>query len=254
MLFLIGYTVSVFLMMRGSKRYGINKNDILYASLYAAIGIGVGAKAAYFLSKIPRIIMNPDAFIELFRLDYKVALTYLFGGLTFYGGLLGAILGVFIYCRQYRIDRMQILNYAAIYFPFIHMFGRIGCFLAGCCYGKEYHGPLAVHFPYNPNTPELSEVSRIPVQLMEAGINLLIFLILLLLSSRLIKKQVKKNLQIYLLLYSFARFFLEYLRGDLDRGQYRLFSTSQWISLAVFFGTLLCEWIRYMRKKRMPDH
>lgn len=248
-LFIIGYCIGVFLMMRTSARYGIYKNDVLYCAVYAIIGLAAGAKAAYFLSKVPRVIINFDAFRHMAELDIYAALGYLFGGLTFYGGLIGAIAGTYVYCRQYHVGFGDLINFTAIYMPFIHIFGRIGCFLAGCCYGREYHGPFAVSFPYNELSPELSAVPRVPVQLMEAGANLIIFVILLAVSSRSMKRTRFRPLSLYMIMYAVARFLLEYLRGDLDRGQYRLFSTSQWISIVILIAVSVYEYRLYLRQK-----
>lgn len=157
-------------------------------------------------------------------------MNYLFGGLVFYGGLIGAFLGIFCYCKQYHLSYVSYMDVFAPLIPFVHGIGRIGCFCSGCCYGIEYHGPFAIQFPYNEAVPQLSQVPRFPVQLLEALMNFLLCGILFCLMK-------KKNLRngrlmgIYLIYYSIARFLLEMLRGDKIRGSISIFSTSQLISL-----------------------
>ncbi|MCR4850951.1 MAG: prolipoprotein diacylglyceryl transferase [Lachnospiraceae bacterium] len=231
-MFFIGYAGAVCIAMRSALFYRVNKWDVIYSAVYMILGIGVGAKLMYFVSKVPRIFLHFDAFVKLWRLDIMSALNYLFGGLTFYGGLIGAATGLIVYCRIYQVDIGGLSKLMIPYIPFVHMFGRIGCFFAGCCYGIPYKGPLAVHFPYNEIEPKLSEVSRFPVQLLEAGGNLVLFIILFV-YRRKGRPSGKTLFGLYLLLYGVMRFFIELLRDDLDRGQYKLFSTSQIISVIV---------------------
>ena len=115
-------------------------------------------------------------------------MNYLFGGLVFYGGLIGAFLGIFCYCKQYHLSYVPYMDVFAPLIPFVHGIGRIGCFCSGCCYGIEYHGPFAIQFPYNEAVPQLSQVPRFPVQLLEALMNFLLCGILFCLMK-------KKNLR-----------------------------------------------------------
>lgn len=224
--FLIGYVLAVIIARLLCKEY---KSDILYAAIYMMLGIGAGAKIMFVLSRIPKLVMGWSTFVSAFEKAPFVALSFVFGGLTFYGGLFGAILALWIYCKQYKVN-MQIIAHAMTpCIPLAHAFGRIGCFMAGCCYGREYNGPLAVCFPFNENVPELSEVPRFPVQLLEAFLDIVLFVVLLILRKKIVNAY--RLLGIYLLGYAIIRFADEYLRGDVDRGVYHFFSTSQIISI-----------------------
>ncbi len=239
--FFAGFVLAVLILMHTAKKYDIYKNDVLYCSIYVVIGMGAGAKIVYFLSKVPRVILHFDTYKQLVQVSPADALGYLFGGLTFYGGLIGAIIGGYVYCRQYKIDGDKILFLVTPFIPFVHAFGRIGCFLAGCCYGREYHGVFAVVFPYNEADPILSSCPRVPVQLMECAFNLIIFGVLLLLRNKKgLKLTGRRLLLLYLAMYAVGRFFLEYLRGDLDGGSYRYFSTSQIISIFIILFVTYC--------------
>ena len=183
-IFMIGFFLAVLLARKLAPRFQGTKEDTTYAAAYGAIGILIGAKLLYFITKLPNIIIKRDSFFLLFREAPLQALEYAFGGFVFYGGLLGAILGVWIYCRQYKVPFQPLLDIFAPFIPLAHGFGRIGCFFAGCCYGKEYHGIFCVRFPYNEQIPELSEVPRVPVQLIEAGLNFVVFGILFYMAKK----------------------------------------------------------------------
>ena len=252
-MFLIGLFIAVLIARKLAPSNGVEKADVVYASVYAAIGLLVGAKFLYFITKLPAIIKHFDTFVELVKQSPLDALSFAFGGLVFYGGLLGGILGVFIYCRLYKVGFVSILNIAAPMIPLMHGFGRIGCFLGGCCYGIEYHGFGSVQFPYNEMVPELSEVPRFPVQLLEASLNFVVFWVLLyFLQHR--KMRQGQLMGIYLLYYTVARYLLEFLRGDRIRGSVGIFSTSQLISLLLLpAGILLAsgKWKMFSDKQSL---
>lgn len=226
----IGFAIAVLIARKTGPSYGIGRDDITFASLYGIIGLLAGAKLLYFLTKLPAIIMHFDIYLKVLREAPIEALSYAFGGLVFYGGLFGAILGVYCYCRQYKVPFIPYLDIYAPLLPFVHGVGRIGCFLAGCCYGIEYHGFGSVQFPYNELIPELDKVPRVPVQLMEAGLNFMLCAALLLLRKKR-KLRAGQLMGIYFVYYAIVRYLMEMLRGDIIRGGVGAFSTSQIISM-----------------------
>lgn len=235
-LFLIGFIIAIFIGRHIGPSMGIGKDDAFYGMLYCAIGILIGSKVMYFVSKLPNVITNFSAVIKWAKTDIGGLMGYLFGGLVFYGGLIGAIIGIYRYCYHFRVSFKAFVNVYAPLIPLIHAFGRVGCFLAGCCYGMEYHGFGAVQFP-SPDKfpmfdtdPVLSSVPRLPIQLIEAGLNVIAFIVLWTLT----KKRRNKPMQtmgFYLVYYTVARFVLEFFRGDIERGYFGAITTSQWISL-----------------------
>lgn len=230
--FIIGLFIALIIARKFGADYGVAKEDILYGTIYGGIGLLIGAKLLYFLTKLPNIIVHFDVYTELFKSSPLSAAAYAFGGLVFYGGLIGAFVGAYVYCRHFKVSYIGFLDVYAPLIPLVHGFGRIGCFLSGCCYGKEYHGVFSVQFPYNELVPELCEVPRVPVQLIEAGLNFIMFGILFYLLRR--RKLLGGRLMgVYLIYYAAARYFLEMLRGDEIRGGIGTFSTSQLISLFV---------------------
>ncbi len=250
--FLIGFILMIFIARRMGPSYGIPKEDVLYAAVYAVIFLFLGAKLLYLLTKLPSILAKPDVFLELIKENFFAAVGYALGGLVFYGGLIGAIFGVWLYCHIYKMSYKSFMNLCAPLIPFVHGFGRIGCFLGGCCYGREYHGFGSVQFPYNEAIPELSEVPRVPVQLIEAGCNFIMSAVLFYLAK---KKNMKNGqpLGIYLIYYSIIRFLMELLRGDVIRGHVGIFSTSQVISILLIpIGIwLVCGKSFSLRRKKI---
>ena len=247
LLIMIGFAIALILARKIGGSYGINKDDIIFAAIYGAIGLLIGAKVVFFITKLPKVIGNFSTFINFFKADTLEALNYLFGGMVFYGGLIGFCLGVLRYSVHFKVKLFDLADLYTPFLPFAHGFGRIGCFCAGCCYGIEYHGPFAVQFPYNELTPELSEVPRFPVQLLEALLNFICSGVLLYIMHKNAKKKLEERklkqgqlLGIYLTYYLIARTFLEMLRGDAIRGKVGFLSTSQIISIllipiAIFF-------------------
>ena len=210
----IGIVSAFVLLWFRIKRLQLNFNKILQLTLSAVFGLIIGSRFVFVLTMIPNIAVN-------FSLPTLIN-TIINGGFVFYGGLLGAILGTYIYCKCIKFDIKSLFQTVTPCFPLFHCFGRIGCFFAGCCYGI----PTSVGFPMAFD----STVPRFPVQLVEAFCCMIIFISLIIIE----KKTKNANLLImYLNTYSVVRFILEFLRGDTVRGIWGIFSTSQWISLAI---------------------
>lgn len=150
------------------------------------------------------------------------------GGFVFYGGMIGGLAGLLLAKKITGAEAAQFYGSAVPVIPIGHAIGRVGCFFAGCCYGKEYEGFGSVRFPHS--VSGLSpDTGVIPTQLIEAFGNILIAVYLF--QKYKGSKNGKKILGDYVLLYAVMRFLLEFLRGDAARGGFAVFSTSQWISI-----------------------
>ena len=177
-------------------------------------------------------------------LSDKTWLGPVFGRRKFYL-LIGAVIAVFIHTKFSKsIKREQVLDIFAISIPLFHVFGRIGCALGGCCYGIESEFGYTIYNNYL--LPEVNGVNRFPVQLTEAAINLIIFLILLFMYKR--NRMQEKLIYCYMIMYPIARFILEFLRGDIIRGIWFGLSTSQWISI-ILFVFAISKLIYFKREK-----
>lgn len=207
---------------------GVLKNIQIAAS--AAIGMLVGSRILFVITMLP-VIMKDFSFKQLFRI-------ILGGGFVFYGGLFGAIGGLYLYGRVRTLNLHDLFQASVPCFPLFHAFGRIGCFMAGCCYGI----PCTFGFAMAADP----DVMRFPVQLVESLFCIVIFVMLLMAE---IFFPGVKLLNVYLVSYAAVRFGLEFLRGDAVRGSFWHLSTSQWISLAII-GFYLIRTAMYSKAEK----
>ena len=228
----IGAIVGFFVIIKCfSRYYNIPKDDILYALCYGAVGVMLGAKLLYLATNI-KLLINADNVLQTLKDMFT-------GGFVFYGGLIGGILGVFIYSKQFKLSFKELILLLVPAIPLIHAFGRIGCLCAGCCYGIEYHGVFNIVFHNSLFAP--NNVPLFPVQIVESICNLIIFFVLFITYKKYIGTY--KTIGIYLGLYSITRFVLGFFRGDLVRGKWLYLSTSQWISVAVLIFLMVYSYI-----------
>lgn len=220
------------------KKLKIVMDDLIILEAYMLIGIFLGAKLLYLITTAPYIewnrITEPEYFFALIQ-----------GGFVFYGGLFGALLMILLAGRIHKIDAVYYIRKVIFLCPFAHAFGRLGCFMAGCCYGIPYHGPCAVVFPEQSFAP--SGIELFPVQLLESAT---LFLISFILGFLTIRFDFAYTIETYFILYGIDRFFIEFLRYDEERGIYGPFSVSQWISLIAVFGSAAVILIRKSRQKK----
>lgn len=192
-------------------------HEFLLLFLFMAVGVGIGSKLLFVLTKFSDVV---DQFSIVKTVDIIMK-----SGFVFYGGLFGAVSGLSIFAKVFRKDFKSLLNFVSIGFASFHACGRIGCFLAGCCYGIEtdWGFPMS-HSP---------EILRIPVQLIESIC--LIGIICMIVIVEKYTCDMKYSFEIYIGLYALCRFIIEFFRGDEVRGIWLGFSTSQWISAFLLF-------------------
>jgi len=226
--------------------------DLIIFVLIIALGAVIGTHLFYAIVGYENFVL---VFKNLAKInsvkDVLIVFNFLFGGSVYYGALLGGILAGYIAIR--KNNKYGVFpNIVAMGIPLFHFFGRIGCFLGGCCYGIE----CKIGFIYTKDPIiEANGVRRFPVQLLEASFNILLFLFLNYLFWNK-KAKAKANLLIfYLIAYSIARFFLEFLRGDTERGIWGPFSTSQIISLCILLVLAIHFLIiRYKSRNKSPTY
>ncbi len=209
----------------------------------------LGAKIAFVLITFP---FSVQAFLSSFNAP---------GGFVFYGGLLGGALGYLIGLKISRQRNADYIRIYAVLIPFCHAFGRIGCYLAGCCYGKPYRGFLAIPSEKVAfGRPE--DISYFPIQLAEAVSLFAISAFIYFFTSKSRQRRQANSAAkiinpffIYLFLYSLIRFVLEFFRGDSVRGIFSCgLSISQVISLVLFtlssFYILSKIWLELFAEKQ----
>ena len=222
----IGFLAGMLLVFILSKKLGGIFDSAVCIYLMGMLGAMGGSKLLYLLINIRSLIHDlPYAF------EYKEAFLnkYVRGGLVFYGGMLGAILGVVIFIKMFKVDFNLYRNIVMPGLILFAAFGRVGCFLTGCCYGRETDSAIGVVF----RNAAIADhpVKLIPTQLIEAVFDLLLVALFIYLGKN--KKFNNYLTRIYLVLYAVFRFILEFYRGDSARGFVLGLSSSQWISIII---------------------
>lgn len=241
---LIGIAVACFVCVRLSDKKGISRLDMGFVAISAGIGLFLGSHLLYAITRTGDIIQAFRSYGEYDGfLDFCKNLLELMSGMVFYGGLYGGLCGGLFMAKRKKLPTGDVCDIFAVFAPLFHIFGRIACFLAGCCYGMySDYGISGRMVAVGVRESE----KRIPVQLIEAFLILLILITLLWLMK---KGKAKGNLLfVYLISYAAVRFCLEFLRGDEIRGKLLVFSTSQWISLITLVWVSVYLIVRRHRK------
>jgi len=230
-------TYGLFIIIGAAAAWGMIKilenkkdKDVPLVFLICICGGLIGAFLLRPITRIPEIIANWE---QIRQIPLLIFISYFFGEIVFYGGLIGGAAAMILYCRIYKIPILPIVDLFAPALAVAHGFGRIGCFFGGCCYGIAVHSShrFAVIFPPS-SMGAPAGVPLLATQLIEAASLFMLAAILAIVY----KKTAGTGLAacLYGILYSILRFILEFYRGDMIRGIYGPFSTSQYISMALF--------------------
>ena len=206
-----------------ARREKIPGEVIADVTLWLMVGGILGARAVY-VATYWREEFADQPLSEIFMIQH--------GGLVYYGGLIGAMIGGMIYIRWKKLPLWKIADVLAPSCALGNVFGRIGCLLNGCCYGRACSLPWAISFPAgNPLGSPTYPVH--PTQIYDALLNFGVYLFLAWLFRR--KKFDGQIFATYLLCYAVTRSFVEYFRGDYTNLHYHLGLTpAQWISVPIF--------------------
>ena len=215
------YLIGLWLAMRRARAWGLDANRVLDLGIYIVIAALLGAKLLLLVVDFDQFRQSPEALLSLAR-----------SGGVFYGGLILAIIVAFWYIAKYRMPFWTTCDVFAPGIALGHVTGRLGCFAAGCCYGRPTDVPWAVIFTKaqaaaNVGTP--LGIPLHPTQLYEAGAELLI-LVFLLTTEKKGRPFVGRTFWAYMFLYAVSRYIIEIYRGD-PRGTLMGLSTSQFISV-----------------------
>jgi len=235
----LGFLAANLILRRFAGRLaGMSDDDASRLLVFAMVGGALGARLAYVAEHWSAEFAG-EPFVEIFRFDR--------GGLMFYGGLGGAIAAIALFSRIARKPLPALLDLSAVALPLGHAFGRVGCFLNGCCYGRVHDCLLSVRYPAG-SEPWFAQVrdgliSRsaarslpvLPSQLVEAALNLALFAMLASVARRGPRRWTTAGL--YLVCYAAIRFFTETLRSD-PRMAVGPFSIAQFICLFTFAAGL----------------
>lgn len=217
-----GFLLGLVLALWQGRKEGIPSNKIVDLGFYTLLFALVGSRLFFVLLNAEYYLKHP---LDIFKIWE--------GGLVFYGGLLFTIPIVLWYVRKHALG---IWSTADLFAPSIaigHSIGRLGCFSAGCCYGKPAEGlPWAVTFT-DPQSLAQIGIPLHPTQLYESLGEFINFFILI--TLRRYKSFNGQLFFTYLLLYSVLRFIVEFFRGDVGRGYITSFiSVPQAMSIVIF--------------------
>ena len=243
---LVGIFTACPLAIHYFKKFTGEDIPMILVFLFSAIGVFVGMHLLYGVTNIAywKVLFKAESFGDFLKLFGGI-----FGGSVFYGGLIGGLIagGLSIKVQRLPVDVATDCTAPAI--ALLHGFARIGCFMAGCCYGIEWEHGITFE---NALVEKANGVPRVPVQLIESGFEFALFALLWWLLARTAKLR-GRLLALYLLIYPTGRFFLEFLRGDDYRGFLFGLSTSQIISILTFIGSLCFFMIKNKQSNKTSE-
>lgn len=232
-----------FALMRARSR-GLDSQRVMDLGIWIILSALAGAKLLLLIVDFDQFTANPRDLLSLAR-----------SGGVFYGGLIAAVVVALIYLRRHHMPLWTTTDVFAPGIALGHIVGRMGCLLAGCCFGKPASVPWAITF----NEPAAQAISGTPLgvplhptQLYEAGAEALI-LIFLLLFERRGRSFPGRTFWSYMLLYGVSRFVVELYRGDSRGVVFGTLSTSQFVS-ALLVPLSIVMLILLSRRKNPTRH
>lgn len=191
----VGFLFSILLGIKLGKARGINSEKVIQLeNLVLLTGI-IGARLLYVLLNFEKYADNPVRIIDIRS-----------GGLSWHGGVIVGIISIYLFARKEKLPFRDISDLSMISGLFGLAFGRVGCFLHGCCYGKTTGLPWGTVFP------DQGMIPRHPTQIYECILDLLILFILIYLWKR--NKFGGEVTCAFIGLYSLARFIVEFFREN----------------------------------------
>lgn len=222
-----------YLVMEGKKSVGLTFDQANMLFLLVFLAAVVGGKLFLFFEAPSRYLHHPGSLMSG-------------RGFVFYGSFLAAIPAMWWFFRKIKLHPYKMLDVMAITTCLVHLSGRIGCFMAGCCYGKPTDSWIGITFSDPSSHAEPLHTPLFPTQLMEAAYILMVMITLLVLKGQ--RRFYGQLFLTYLMLYAIGRFAIEYLRGDLARGFVvdGYLSHAQLIALGMLAGVALAyyKWSR----------
>lgn len=227
----IGFLVANFFIYRTASSFGFDRNRVIDITVIALVTGIIGARILYIILNLSYYLRTPLEILNLSR-----------GGLVWYGGFFAAFISILVYARYSGYNFWSLLDLMVPYVALAQAFGRIGCFLNGCCYGIESSAtyPMKVVFPGE-------YIPRHPTQLYSAVLLFLIFVVLKTWQDR--RRFYGEIFLGYCMLYSAERFVIEFLRGDNPKLLFGL-TISQEISIIVFAAAVIFFIYRTISWKR----
>ncbi len=234
----LGVLVGLWMSVRNSERLGIDGDKAWNLGILVVLCGIVGAKVLYVINDWGTYAAHPGEIFSIATLQ---------AGGVFSGGLIAGLLAAAWYVRKHHMPVLGTCDAFAPGLALGHAIGRLGCFAAGCCYGKPTHHFWGVTFT-NPLANSITgtplNVPLEPTQLFESAVELANFFVLMWLLKR--RKFDGQVFGAFMFIYGVARFFLEFIRDDPGRGSVfgGAMSGTQLIALGLVIGGGLIWWLR----------
>lgn len=239
---LVGVILAYIFMLKNGKRYGIPADDISGIFLWAIVAVFVGGKLFFFFEDPKGYMADPGSFF-----------TDIGRGFVFYGSFLVAVPVLYWRFRKMGLPVWEMFDLIGIAGALVHGFGKIGCFFAGCCYGRVCNTGLGVEFHNHASSAKPLDTPLYPTQLWDAGIIFLAVAIMFYMKNR--RAFAGQLFLTYGLVYAVGRFITERYRGDEARGFIfdgsPQISHSQFIAVIVFTICLLLGIMRYRNSRNI---
>ncbi len=227
----LGFMAAVLIGCALAKRRGLSDSDFTNMAIFVLVIGFLGGKLLHIIVEFKTLLTDPMAVLGS-------------EGFVVYGGIITGIATIFVYCRIKKLKFLEYIDLFATVVPINQALGRIGCLLAGCCYGRHTESSFSIVFPEGAMAP--AGVKLIPTQPIMAAGNFVIFSVLTILYLRTCPKKGSDGevapehryipglaTSLYLMMYSIGRFIIEFFRDD-ERGAVGALSTSQFIAIFTF--------------------
>lgn len=250
--FALGFLAGYLLLQKRAKSSRLGTEAVADLTLLAMAAGIIGARALYVAENWGDFAHQR---LEILRIDH--------GGLVFYGGFIAAALALLVVSLRKKYVLGEVADIVTPALPLAHAFGRLGCFFNGCCFGRPTTSACGWHYPAGSDVMLIQKMKGVippdavaaapvlPVQLFEAGFNLLLCVVLLALEKRLPRRG--QLFAVYLACYAAGRFVLEGMRGDYPDNQllFGLLTPGRSTALLLFpFGiALYFLWNRFGEKR-----
>lgn len=232
----IGIMMAFIVGLYRAKKKGLDAEFAFDVGFWCGVIGLISTRLMFYIVEIPDIIKDPSI---LWNFNY---------GYVVYGGIIGGVTTGLIYCKK---KKKNFMDYFDLVMPSIALaqgIGRIGCFLVGCCYGRETSSAFSVTYHHSNLAP--NGVKLIPTQLISSGADILLFFLLVLYDR---KNQKRGRIgAMYFILYSIGRFLVEFLRNDY-RGSVGFLSTSQFISIGILAVGILLYVTAKEKTEEVPE-
>jgi phosphatidylglycerol---prolipoprotein diacylglyceryl transferase len=254
---LFGYIINLYfaMMLTGVLAFGVyagitavkRKYELIEMVMFffiLSIGVLIGSHLLYALVNYENTVFVLKNIKQMNKIN---ALGKIFGGRMFYGGLIGSLVIGFFVIRKDN-NCIKYLDIIAAGIPLFLFFAKIGCFLAGCCYGIQ--SKIGFRY-YDAPIKETNGTMLFPVQLLESSFCVILFFYL---NYLLTNNKYKNNLlYLYLLIYSAGRFFIEYLRDNTSGRIWFFVSASQIISISIILLVLIRFIVLYKNHNNIKE-